>query len=77
MATLLASQLHHEIYRAYELTDIAIQLWPAPYLERSILEKYKKSRQTPSDIIHTEEDHLTRGDDNTKRLYVTLKNNVL
>ena len=63
--------------RASELTNLAIQIWPMPYLGSSILEKYKQSEQTEYSRVYTEDDHMKKGDDNTRQLYNILKNKVL
>lgn len=63
--------------RAQKLTELAIQIWPAPTLKGSILEKYKANRRIESTRTYTEEDHLLNSDDNTDRLYYNLKNKVL
>jgi predicted transport protein len=63
--------------RASELTNIAVQIWPAPFLENSILERHKQSKQVETGRVYTEEDHLRRGDDSIRRLYGILKNKVL
>jgi uncharacterized protein with ParB-like and HNH nuclease domain/predicted transport protein len=63
--------------RASELTSLAIHIWPAPYLENFILERYRQSKQVESGRVYTEEDRLKRGDDSIKRLYGILKNKVL
>jgi predicted transport protein len=62
--------------RAAELTALAINIWPAPSLPNSILEKYMHSTQNEQDHVYSEEDHLRKGDDNTKRLYYSLKDKV-
>lgn len=63
--------------RAQKLTELAIQIWPSPMLESSILEKYKTNRRVGSVPTYTEEDHLLNSDDNTDKLYYILKNKVL
>ena len=63
--------------RAQKLTELAIQIWPSPILESSILEKYKANRRVGSIPTYTEEDHLLNSDDNTDRLYYSLKKMVL
>jgi uncharacterized protein with ParB-like and HNH nuclease domain/predicted transport protein len=63
--------------RAQELTDLSIHIWPAPDLDSSVLEKYKPTRPSESDHVYTEEDHLKNGDNNTKQLYLTLRDKVL
>ena len=47
--------------RAVELTDLAINIWPAPSLPNSVLEKCKHNKQNNQDHVYTEEDHLRRG----------------
>jgi predicted transport protein len=59
------------------LTDLAIQIWSYPILDNSKLEKYKMNRRTRPNPTYTEEDHLKNSDDNTDRLYYSLKNKIL
>ncbi len=51
--------------RAAELTDLAINIWPAPSLPNSVLEKYKHNKQNDQDHVYTEEDHLRKATSNT------------
>lgn len=62
--------------RASDLTNVAIQIWPFPNLASSTLEKYK-GETVESSRDYTEEDHLRNGEDNTRRLYMILKDKVL
>lgn len=61
--------------RASDLTNMAIKIWPSPNLDSSTLEKYKG--ETVESIRDYTEDHLGNGEDNTRRLYIILKDKVL
>lgn len=64
--------------RANELTNIALKIWPMPYMTIFDLERHRQNTESKDDkVTYTEEDHFEMGSEYTKRLYQNLKPAIL
>lgn len=68
---------------AYETTDVPIELWTVKQYSNKIIifdQIQSEKRSSPNQIntgAHGEDTHLEKADNNTKTLYMTLKNKIL